>query len=379
MLSIALHAAVTMIGAAHAYGEVANGRPTWAQRELLVYTNLVRVDPGAWRDDYDCAYNQFEATEKQPKGTLRFHDGLTEIAQLHSEDMRATSNMAHESSDGTTFSNRVWPYYEGMTIGENVAYGYADNAEVMWEGWMCSAGHRSNIMEGEFEDLGTGVAGRYYTQDFGGGAHGVDLPVDMAIQVPEAPTSSVRFYATWDWSEAPATLQVETEEACEDMSMLVGTDSRGGWSLDSNPESGCVPWRISWTTGSAAGVLPESGAWQYGEGCPLWTAFAPTGCTPEPEPGDEGGDGGGADTGTTDGDTADPCPELGPEEDRNGDCIADDAPHGDKEGAGCGCASTRAGSTGLPTLLFGLLALGVQRRRQGQGRRRQGQGRTQVG
>ena len=41
---------------------------------------------------------------------------------------------------------------------------------VVIEGGMCSSGHRSNIMEGDFDDMGTGVESQYYTQDFGGGA-----------------------------------------------------------------------------------------------------------------------------------------------------------------------------------------------------------------
>ena len=60
-------------------------------------------------------------------------------------------------------------YAAGM-VRENIAYGYMSARSVVF-GWMCSSGHRKNIMSCDTADIGVGLAqgynGRYYhTQVF---------------------------------------------------------------------------------------------------------------------------------------------------------------------------------------------------------------------
>ncbi len=328
------------------YGEVEEDRPTWAQRELHVYTNLVRVDPMAWSADYGCSTSAFSSTERQARPPLLYHDGLTEIAQLHSEDMAAHGFLDHDSWDGTSFSERVWPYYPGTTIGENVAYGYSDNAAAIWQGWMCSSGHRANIMAAQFTDLGCGVQGTYYTQDLGGGSGQEHRPVAMGVHVPERPQGQVRFLATFDGS-APAWFGVETDTACLDLERIVGDDSTGGWSVTASAQSDCVRYRFVWeTTEGATRAMPSSGSYQYGQGCEPWVEDVPDGCS---------NDSGTVDTGWED--TAAHC-EPTPQ-DRNGDCRPDktlETPLA--EGCGCGDAGAAGATWGLL-----LAVLGVKRRR----------------
>ncbi len=346
-----------LVLAALQYGEVADGRPTWAQRELHVYTNLVRVDPEAWADDYACDIGGFSASERQPQAPLRYHDGLAEIAQIHTEDMRSTGVLSHDSSDGTDFFTRVSPYYPGWTVGENVAYGYADNASVVWDGWMCSSGHRANIMSASYTDLGTGVSSTWYTQDFGGGAGGESRRVAMGVHVPEQPGSRVTFLATWDDTAAPAWFAVETGDDCLEMTRFVGTGTRGGWRAEAEARAGCVAYRFSWARADGTEEhLPETGAWQYGSGCEPWVAEAPRGCAPPAE------DSGGADTGGTDTGGPGPGADTGdcPQPDRNHDCIADE-PLADDEAGGCGCAAG-GGRAALLGTLFALAGAVVRRR-----------------
>ncbi|GAA3370820.1 hypothetical protein GCM10017744_096120 [Streptomyces antimycoticus] len=49
-----------------------------------------------------------------------------------------------------------------------MAYGYESPKSVM-EGWMSSPGHKANILNCDFKEIGVGVAqpGHYWTQDFG--------------------------------------------------------------------------------------------------------------------------------------------------------------------------------------------------------------------
>ncbi|MFJ8195502.1 CAP domain-containing protein [Streptomyces sp. NPDC096152] len=94
---------------------------------------------------------------------------LTKVAQAHSEDMAAHQNMSHTGSDGSSPGDRITRAgYDWSTYGENVAYGYSTADQVM-SGWMSSPGHRANILNCSFKEIGVGHAGPgdYWTQDFG--------------------------------------------------------------------------------------------------------------------------------------------------------------------------------------------------------------------
>jgi uncharacterized protein YkwD len=94
---------------------------------------------------------------------------LTKAAQAHSEDMAAHQNMSHTGSDGSDPGDRITRAgYSWSTYGENVAYGYATPEKVM-AGWMSSPGHKANILNCSFKEIGVGLAqpNDYWTQDFG--------------------------------------------------------------------------------------------------------------------------------------------------------------------------------------------------------------------
>lgn len=94
---------------------------------------------------------------------------LTEAAQNHSADMAASRTMSHTGSDGSSPADRITRAgYNWSTYGENVAYGYSTPEQVM-AGWMSSPGHKENILNCAFEEIGVGLAqpGDYWTQNFG--------------------------------------------------------------------------------------------------------------------------------------------------------------------------------------------------------------------
>ncbi|MFB7596366.1 CAP domain-containing protein [Streptomyces sp. NPDC056160] len=93
---------------------------------------------------------------------------LAEAAQAHSEDMAAHQNMSHTGSDGSAPGDRITRAgYVWSTYGENVAYGYSTPEKVM-AAWMASPGHKANILNCSFKEIGVGLAqpGAYWTQDF---------------------------------------------------------------------------------------------------------------------------------------------------------------------------------------------------------------------
>lgn len=350
--TLSILSALTITG----YGEVVDGQPSWSQRELHVYTNWVRVDPQAWADEYPCSFSDFTSEEQSSKAPLYYDAGLTSIAQAHSDDMDSHAFMAHESFDGTDFGTRVWPWYDGTTIGENVAFGYANNWDVVFDGWMCSAGHRSNIMEGAFEDLGTGITGLSYTQDFGGGIGTVHTEVAMGVHSPEVPAHEVEFLATYEDDEALLGLWVETDDDCLGMEPLAGSGARGAYSVSAQASDGCAAYRFGWETGAGIiGTLPQTGAYVYGAGCPEWTADAPTGCTVEEEP-DPSEDDESGDTGLQERSDE-------PSSEERGDCSSDSSCHDEpKAEAATGCSIAPAQPTKILFLIgFGAIMCRVRR------------------
>jgi uncharacterized protein YkwD len=93
---------------------------------------------------------------------------LTRAAQDHTSDMAAHRTMSHTGSDGSSPGDRITAAgYSWRSYGENVAYGYGTPESVM-TAWMNSPGHRANILNCAFKEIGVGYAqpGSYWTQDF---------------------------------------------------------------------------------------------------------------------------------------------------------------------------------------------------------------------
>ncbi|MEK9520968.1 CAP domain-containing protein [Streptomyces venezuelae] len=95
---------------------------------------------------------------------------LTRAAQGHSEDMAARDFFDHTNPDGAGPGERVTAAgYPWSTYGENIAMGQSSPEQVM-ESWMNSPGHRANILNCDFKEIGIGIhsqGGPYWTQVFG--------------------------------------------------------------------------------------------------------------------------------------------------------------------------------------------------------------------
>jgi uncharacterized protein YkwD len=105
---------------------------------------------------------------------LHYDHSLAAAARAHSEDMGLQDYFSHTSLDGRTVSDRIEDAgYLFSTYGENIAAGQS-TPEFVVDSWMSSSGHRANILNPNFCDIGVGyayVAGstyrHYWTQDFG--------------------------------------------------------------------------------------------------------------------------------------------------------------------------------------------------------------------
>jgi uncharacterized protein YkwD len=103
---------------------------------------------------------------------LKINEQLDLAADQHTLDQASMNKMSHTGSNGSNMGDRIKNAgYVFSSAAENVAYGFGDAAAVM-SGWMNSAGHRQNILNPNYREIGIGYAqgadGRpYWTQDFG--------------------------------------------------------------------------------------------------------------------------------------------------------------------------------------------------------------------
>jgi len=88
---------------------------------------------------------------------LSLNADLQEAAQAHAQDMLARGFFDHKSPSGTTVRERSRKAgYDWRTIGENIAEGQKSVTEVVTT-WMNSKGHRENILNPAFRELGIGL------------------------------------------------------------------------------------------------------------------------------------------------------------------------------------------------------------------------------
>jgi uncharacterized protein YkwD len=169
--------------------------PTFAQADTCTPdASWGTIDRGAAQQ---VAVQLNQARAANGLGPLQLSPTLTASAEWKSLDMGFYNYFDHSDpappvarSAGQRMSDCGYPYgYDG----ENIAEGFSTPSDVM-DAWMNSAGHRANILNGQYAVMGVGVGitarGIYYwTVDFGGTADAGTVPVGSS-PTPPAPTTS---------------------------------------------------------------------------------------------------------------------------------------------------------------------------------------------
>ncbi|MFE6068934.1 CAP domain-containing protein [Streptomyces sp. NPDC056525] len=109
--------------------------------------------------------------EKAGCGPLHSESHLRSAAQGHADDMAARDYYEHDNPEGGDAGDRMTGAgYTWSTWGENIHRGPKTPARAM-EDWMDSPGHRANILNCSFKDIGVGVTltanGPWWVQNFG--------------------------------------------------------------------------------------------------------------------------------------------------------------------------------------------------------------------
>ncbi len=257
------------------YGDITPvGYPSWAERDVHIWTNMVRVDPkeffGAGNDwGAGCGIADFQEDEKTPKTPLYYDYDLNDAGRYHSLDMLQNDWFDHDSSDGTSFPDRMARFYtESGYIGENIAVGYPGGKNVVLYGWMCSPGHRANIMNGDYNELGVGVAEIYYTQDFAAGVVETKSPIAMGNHSPEDPVGTIDFLADFQGA-VPDAVEVVLSGESHALELTFGTASNGVYmtTLPFAADVDCHEYYFRWRSGDRSGTFPETESYLVGPAC----------------------------------------------------------------------------------------------------------------
>lgn len=140
----------------------------------LIYPGQVLAIP-----EVDAKVLQYEAEVIRLVNDIRKQNGLSpltanwelsRVARYKSRDMVDNRYFAHNSPTyGTPFEMMRAFGLSFRTAGENIAYGYATPQKVV-DGWMNSSGHRANILNASYKQIGVGYVakGNYWTQMFMG-------------------------------------------------------------------------------------------------------------------------------------------------------------------------------------------------------------------
>lgn len=118
-------------------------------------------------------------------GPLKAHKKLERAALGFSKEMVSKRFFDHVSPGGSTLSSRIKKvkYTKGArswSLGENIAWGTGSQGSPtrIVDAWMKSPGHKRNILDARFREIGVGIAagapvatgssvGMTYTTDFG--------------------------------------------------------------------------------------------------------------------------------------------------------------------------------------------------------------------
>lgn len=146
---------------------------------------------------------------------LKRYENLSNASRFHAHDMLADVYFNHDSYDRVNgnlqFACAVWDritnYYSFSTAGENIAAGYTTPESVM-AAWMASSGHRANILNPNFREIGVWYYfgdnqsyRHYWVQDFGARSDVYPLVVNRESSSTENRNISIYLYGTGVFTE----------------------------------------------------------------------------------------------------------------------------------------------------------------------------------
>jgi len=177
-------AALTAPAASHARPATPAAKAKASQGCANTDLKPTRANLDLVRDAVLCLHNRERASRGLPR--LKENPKLRRAAARHSDNMVSASFFDHTSPSGSTMVDRIrrtgyTSRARSWALGENIAWGsgrLATPAQIH-RSWMNSSGHRANILQRSFREIGIGIetglpvrlsaaqSGATYTTDFG--------------------------------------------------------------------------------------------------------------------------------------------------------------------------------------------------------------------
>ncbi len=164
---------------------------------------------------------QLTNQERAKKGlsALKANTELNYAADKYAELMAEQNYFSHTGPDGSKPWDRAKSVgFEAQTMGENIAVGQKTPQEVV-KGWMESPGHRANILNPRYTQLGVGFEKNYWVQNFGSD------DTNPTSKIPNSPSNSAS-------APAPAPKPVSTSNPGKELTGGNGNDRLIGGSGD---------------------------------------------------------------------------------------------------------------------------------------------------
>jgi hypothetical protein len=235
--------------------QYSHGEPTALEQQALELINRARMNPtreGVILDTVNTSYSA-DARARKPSfftnlrsefaaypavAPLAFNSKLILSARAHSQDMIARNFFAHVNPSGQDPTARAAAQGYDVGVGENIDGGGATTgADILQShfGFMVDydnidtshpLGHRQNILDSSYTEIGLGVAGARYggkiTQDFGGPARSYIL----GVAYTDADSSG-----SYDAGEGLAGITVRPDTG----NWFAVTSSSGGFAIPIDP------------------------------------------------------------------------------------------------------------------------------------------------
>ncbi len=142
------------------------------EKLVIFYTNLARINGSKFaalyvnnllqEDKSDNVVSLYQdLRNKKGLNPLKPDSILHETAKYHALDMGRNGMTGHNSSDGTSFGNRVMKQYGVHLVGENCYYGPNDPFDIVLslliDKGVRSLGHRKNLLNADFSEIGVSI------------------------------------------------------------------------------------------------------------------------------------------------------------------------------------------------------------------------------
>lgn len=165
------------IAAANTAADV--GYLTKEEKKVIMFTNLARLDGKRFCDDFAEKYIKLKGLKSTNSYVTSFYEDMTKVeglrmlkpsealceaATYHAEDIGEHGITGHNSSDGTSFGDRVKRFLPTANYwAENISYGtYNDIAvvivmQLLIDDGVSSLGHRHNILNEDITHIGVSI------------------------------------------------------------------------------------------------------------------------------------------------------------------------------------------------------------------------------